>query len=120
MIYPLLGYESISFTWRSRMDAATNESAELAVVSSLLDLDEFEVVASAQDRSNRLRPFTIVPKIAVGLCPHCQGISGERHLCRDRAVADLPMGGWRTELVVRLWQFRCQACDRFFTPGFAA
>jgi hypothetical protein len=102
------------------MDAAMNASAELAVLSSLLDLEEFEVVASVQDRSKRLRTFTIVPKIAVGLCRHCHGISGERHVCRDRTVMDLPMGGWRTELVVRLWQFRCQACDRFFTPSFAA
>jgi hypothetical protein len=102
------------------MDAAMDMSAELAVMSSLLDLDEFEVVASAQDRSKRLRTFTIVPKIAVGLCRHCHGISEERHLCRDRTVMDLPMGGWRTELVVRLWQFRCQRCDHFFTPHFAA
>jgi transposase len=101
------------------MDAAMNASAELAVISSLLDLDEFEVVESAKDRVKRLGTFTLVPKITVGLCPHCQGISEERHLCRDRKVTDLPMGGWRTELVVRLWQFRCQRCDHFFTPGFA-
>jgi hypothetical protein len=35
-------------------------------------------------------------------------------------VADLPLGGWRTELVVRLWQFRCGACGRFFTPRHPA
>ncbi len=29
------------------------------------------------------------------------------------------MGGCRTELVVRLCQFRCAACDKFFTPRFA-
>ena len=102
------------------MDAAMNASAELAVLSSLLDLDEFEVVECAKDRAKRLGTFTLVPKITVGLCPHCQGISEERHLCRDRTVMDLPMGGRRTELVVRLWQFRCQRCDHFFTPHFAA
>ena len=102
------------------MDAAMNTSAELAVMSSLLDLDEFEVVESTKDRAKRLGTFTLVPKIRVGLCPHCQGMSEERHLCRDRTVRDLPMGGWRTELVVRLWQFRCQRCDHFFTPRFAA
>jgi hypothetical protein len=48
------------------MDAATNESAELAVFSSLLDLDEFEVVQSVQDRAKRLGTFTVVPKITVG------------------------------------------------------
>jgi hypothetical protein len=35
-------------------------------------------------------------------------------------VADLPMGGWRTELVVQSWQFHCLECDRFFTPRLAA
>jgi hypothetical protein len=30
------------------------------------------------------------------------------------------MGGRRVELVVRLSQFYCFACDRFFTPYFAA
>jgi transposase len=102
------------------MEAAIKEPAELAVVSLLLDLDEFEVVDCVRNRDKRLRTFTIVPKTAVGLCPHCQGVSDERHLCRDRVITDLPMGGWRTELVVRLWQFRCPTCDRFFTPSFEA
>ena len=30
------------------------------------------------------------------------------------------MGGQRVELVVRLSQFRCGVCDKFFTPHFAA
>ena len=94
--------------------------AERATLTSLLDLEEFEVVETTRDRPNQLRRFTLVPKVAVGLCPHCQGVTDERHLCRDRQVADLPMGGCRTELVVRLWQFRCPACDKFFTPRFAA
>ena len=102
------------------MDAAMNTSAELSVLSSLLDLDEFEVVESRKDRAKRLGTFTLVPKISVGLCPHCHGISQERHLCRDRMVMDLPMGRLRTELVVRLWQFHCPRCDHFFTPHFAA
>jgi len=93
---------------------------ELATLTSLLDLEEFEVVQAAWDRRQRLRRFTLVPKVAVGLCPHCQGVTQERHACRDRIVADLPMGGCRTELLVRLWQFRCPACEQFFTPRFAA
>ena len=89
---------------------------ELATLTSLLDLDEFEVVEAARDRRNKLRRFTLAPKVAVGLCPHCSGVSEERHTCHDRIVVDLPMGGCRTELAVRLWQFRCAACDKFFTP----
>ena len=93
---------------------------ELEAVTSLLDLEEFEVVEATQDRGKKLRRFTVVPRLAVGLCPHCQKTTDERHSCHDRVVRDLPMGGWETELVVRLWQFRCETCDRFFTPHFTA
>ena len=93
---------------------------ELATLTSLLDLDEFEVVESTWDRREKLRRFTLVPKMAVGLCPHCQGLTDQRHVCHDRVIADLPMGGHRVELTVRLWQFHCSACDKFFTPRLAA
>lgn len=100
----------------SRMDA----DVELATLTSLLGLDEFEVVESASDRREKVRRFTLVPKTAVGCCPHCHGLTDERHVCHDRMVSDLPMGGHRVELVVRLWQFHCPACGKFFTPRFAA
>lgn len=93
---------------------------ELATLTSLLDLEDLEVVEATRDRRNNLRRFTLVPKVAVGLCPHCSGVSEERHTCRDREVTDLPMGGCRTELAVRLWQFVCPTCGRYFTPRFAA
>jgi len=102
------------------MDAATALSVELTVMSKLLDLEEFEIVEVKQERATRTRTFTVVPKVAVGLCPHCHAVTDQRHLCRDRTLLDLPMGGWRTELLVRVWQFHCSACDRFFTPCFAA
>jgi transposase len=93
---------------------------ELATLTSLLALDEFEVVESTWDRREKLRRFTLVPKTTVGLCPHCHGVTDERHVCHDRVIVDLPMGGYRVELVVRLWQFHCSDCDKFFTPRFAA
>lgn len=93
---------------------------ELATLTSLLDLHEFEVVESTWDRREKLRRLTLVPKAIVGLCPHCHAATDERHVCHDRVVADLPMGGQRVELVVRLSQFHCRACDKFFTPRFAA
>ncbi len=93
---------------------------KLATLTSRVDLDEFEVVEATRDRGSKLRQFTLVPNVIVGLCPHCSGVSDERHLCHDRVIADLPMGGCRTELVVRMWQFRCSRCDKFFTPGLAA
>jgi transposase len=93
---------------------------ELATLTSLLDLDEFEGVESAWSRREKVRRFTLIPKAIAGLCPHGHGVTGERHVCHDRTVADLPMGGHRVDLVVRLWQFHCLACDRYFTPRFAA
>jgi transposase len=93
---------------------------ELATLTSLLDLDEFEVVESSRDRREKVWRLTLVPKAIVGLCPHCHGATDERHVCHDRVVADLPMGGQRVELTIRLSQFHCSPCDKFFTPRFAA
>jgi transposase len=93
---------------------------ELAMLTSLLDFPEFEVVESSWNRREKVRRLTLVPKTIVGLCPHCHGVTDERHVCHDRIIADLPMGGQRVELVARLSQFHCPACDKFFTPRFAA
>lgn len=93
---------------------------ELATLTSLLDLEEFEVVESHDDRPARLRRLTLVPVARAGLCPCCGQLSGNRHACHDRRVLDLPLGAWRVELTVRLWQFECDNCKRFFTPGFSA
>jgi transposase len=94
--------------------------SELATLTSLLDLDGFEVVESTWNRREKLRQLVLVPNTTVCLCPHCHHPSDQRHVCRDRVIADLPMGGQRVELVVRLWQFDCWACKKFFTPRFAA
>src|SRR5277367_4986421 len=93
---------------------------ELGMLTLLLDLDELEVVESTWDRREKIRQLTLVPQVIIGLCPHCHGATDDRHVCHDRVIADLPMGGQRVELVVRLSQFHCPACDRFFTPRFAA
>jgi transposase len=93
---------------------------ELATLASLLGLAEFEVVESSWGRRENLWRFTLVPKAIVGVCPHCHGATDDRHVCHDRIITDLPMGGQRVELVVRLSQFYCSACNKFFTPRFAA
>lgn len=95
----------------------------LQALTELLDLEEFEVVEATAERDakgRKLRRLTVIPRVDVGLCPHCGQVCGERHRCRDYTVSDLPLGGWATELVVRLNQFRCEACDKFFTPAFRA
>ena len=92
---------------------------ELATLTSLLGLDEFEVVASEREPSRKLRRLTVVPKAIVELCPHCHSLTEERHACHDRVITDLPMGGCGVELVVQLNQFHCGACDKYFTPRLA-
>jgi len=94
---------------------------ELRTLTELLDLEGFEVVEAASDRAAKLRRLTVVPAAApAALCPDCGTATADRHACHDRAVADLPLGGWRTELLVRLWQFECGRCGRYFTPRHAA
>jgi transposase len=96
------------------------EPTELRTLSELLDLDGFEVVEASSDRGAKLRRLTVVPMELAGLCPHCGAATAERHVCYDREVVDLPLGGWKTQLIVRLFQFRCGACDKFFTPRHAS
>ena len=102
------------------MDATAQAERALGMLTGLLDLDGFEVVEAAEDRARKARRLTVAPTEVAGLCPHCGRATDDRHACHDREVADLPLSGWRTELVVRLWQFRCEACGRFFTPRHPA
>ena len=90
-------------------------------MTDLLDLDGFEVAEATADRAAEVRRLAVVPTgPAAAACPCCGTATADRHACRDREVVDLPMGGWRTELVVRLWQFACGGCGRSFTPGHTA
>ena len=100
--------------------AACRAEERLAVLTGLLDLEGFEVVEASEDRARKVRRLAVVPTDAAGLCPHCGSATGERHACHDREVVDLPPGGWKTELVVRGWQFRCGHCRKFFTPRHAS
>jgi transposase len=96
------------------------DAQELATLARLLGLEDFEVVDATWDQREKLRRFVLVPRTAVGLCPDCHAVTDQRHICHDREIADLPMGDQQVELVVRLWQFECGQCGRFFTPRFAA
>jgi transposase len=88
--------------------------------TELLGLEEFEVVYSQREAGGKLWHLTLVPRMAVGLCPHCGRISDERHECHPREVLDLPTGACLTKLNLRLFQFHCAACGRFFTPHYHA
>ena len=89
---------------------------DLQTVTRLLNLDGFEVVEAAADAKGKTHRLAVAPTTTAGLCPHCGRPTDERHGCYDRQVVDLPLGGWKTELVVRVCQFRCPCCDKFFTP----
>ena len=91
-------------------------SMECATLTSLLGLDEFEVVESRRNAGAKLLELVLVPKTLVGVCPHCHKATDERHACHDRRVRDLPMGGCAVNLTVRQWQFHCGACGKYFTP----
>ena len=93
---------------------------DMETLSELLNLEGFEVVEAAAEAGRKVYRLAVVPTEVVGLCPHCGSPTGERHACHDREVVDLPPGGWRTELVVRMWQFRCGPCRKFFTPRHPA
>ena len=96
-------------------------TTELQTLTDLLDLEGFEVVEATSDRAAKVRRLTVVPTgAAAALCPACGCVTADRHACHDRAVIDLPLGGWGTQLVVQLWQFECAACGRYFTPRHAA
>lgn len=92
----------------------------LQLYTELLGLVEFEVVHSQREAGEKAWHLTVVPRMAVGLCPHCGRISEERHECHQREVLDLPIGQCLTKLNLRLWQFHCVACGRFFTPHYQA
>src|ERR1035437_1073814 len=92
----------------------------LELCTELLGLEEFEVVESQREAGGKARPLTIVPRMAVGLCPHCGRISEERHECHQREILDLPIGRCLTKLKLRRWQFHCGHCRRFFTPHYQA
>lgn len=97
------------------MDASGYET-----LTELLDLDGFEVVECESDRPTKQRRLTVVTTQTAARCPHCGHATSQRHACYDREVVDLPLGGWRTQLVVRLFQFRCEGCKKFFMPRHAA
>lgn len=92
----------------------------LQLYTELLGLVEFEVVHGDRGAGGKTWHLTIVPQMAVGLCPHCGRISEERHESHQREILDLPIGQCLTKLHLRRWQFRCEACGRFFTPHYQA
>ena len=96
------------------------DAMELNTWTELVDLDGLEVVQVEPDRLRKTRRLTVTSTTLVAPCPHCGGITADRHECYDRKAMDLPLGGWKTELIVKLFQFECKSCNKFFSPGHPA
>jgi transposase len=100
------------------MEDRTMETAVLEAISSLVDLEGFEVVETKSDRAKKVRELMMVATMTAAPCPHCGAITADRHKCHERRVSDLPWGGWQTELLITLFQFRCGSCNKYFTPRY--
>ena len=96
-----------------------DERINWALYTQWLGLQDFEVVDVLEDRKRKERRLVLVPRVPLGMCPHCGGVCGQRHECHEWEVRDLPMGAMATILLVRFWQFRCEDCGKFFTPHYA-
>jgi len=88
---------------------------ELEFWTDALRLPDFEVVHVERDAQTLV--FTVIPELAVGVCPHCQKPSSEVRQKRTRErIRDLAIGTSSVELQVRTYQFQCEFCERAFTP----
>jgi transposase len=92
-----------------------NESHQLNVWTTALNLPEYEVVHYAQREG--VRHFSVIPNMSVALCPECSKPCERQHQKRwIEDVADLPLGDQPVRLKVRVYQFACEHCGRHFTP----
>ena len=99
----------------------TQADRDLALYTQWLGLAEFEVAEVVEDRALKQRRLVVVPSHRVGVCPLCHKACDQRHMHHDQCeVTDLPMASFATTLVVRVWQFYCDRCGKFFTPHYEA
>ena len=91
-----------------------NEQHQLDVWTTALNLPEYEVVHYAEREG--VRHFSLVPICPVALCPDCGKSCANVHQRRwIKDVVDLPLGDRPVRLKVRVLQFQCEPCDRFWT-----
>jgi len=90
-------------------------AGELTVWTAALNLPGHEVVHVGEVDGGL--EFSVVPLALVGVCPDCSRATGHVHQQRwTENVVDLPLGGREVRLKVRAVQFRCETCDRIWTP----
>jgi transposase len=95
-----------------------NQPNQLQFWTQLLHLDGFQVVHLRQDTPADPMRLTLIPTVALGVCPQCH------HCCdaiqrrsESSPVRDLSFGPQAIELVIRTYQYCCPDCQRFFTPS---
>lgn len=92
-----------------------NESHQLDVWTTALNLPEYEVVHFAERAG--VRHFSLVPTCVVDVCPECSKPCDRWHQKRwIKDVVDLPLGDRPVRLKVRVFQFHCEHCGRIWTP----
>lgn len=92
-----------------------NESHQLSVWTTALNLPEYEVVHYAEREG--VRHFSLVPTCVVDVCPDCSMACDRWHQKRwIHDVVDLPLGDRPVRLKVRVFQFHCEHCGRIWTP----
>lgn len=97
------------------------EADSLEFWTRLLNLKEFQVAHVRHDTPTDPVRLTLIPKSPLGLCPNCHRVTDAiQRRTESDPVKDLPLGPQAVELIVRVDQFACPHCDRFFTPQFAA
>jgi transposase len=88
--------------------------------TELFQLPGFEVMHVYEDSYLKRLFVTVVPKHAVGVCPHCGQVCDDVKQRRTReGIQDLPIGRNAVELKVRVDQLECRSCGHCFTPPLA-
>jgi len=92
--------------------------ASLDLWTRQVRLEGYKVVSERRDTPSDPVRLTLAATCEIALCPHCSRPSDCVHRRSDSdPIRDLPHGVQSVELVVRSAQFRCEHCDRFFTPA---
>src|SRR5262245_1332369 len=98
-----------------------SEKDTLEFWTQLLRLNDFQVVHVRHDTPTDPVRLTVIPTTPVGVCPQCHRACDHIHRrWESDSVKDLPLGPQAIELLIRVYQFSCPHCGRFFTPRYAA
>ena len=94
-----------------------SDQASLNLWTKQVRLEGYKVVSERRDTPSDPVRLTLAAACEIALCPHCSRPSDSVHRrCDSDPVRDLPHGVQAVELIIRSVQFRCEHCERFFTP----